>query len=111
MSRAKRPATPKPDAATEATAPTSPDEPSPVPETTDAGGALAAASSASVDQEKHGPDGYGIKVVGPAKGRWRIGRHFGPEPVVIPLNELTEAQMAALTADPELNCVGVDLVD
>lgn len=58
-----------------------------------------------------GPEGYGVKVVGPAKGRWRIGRKFGPEAVTIPLNELTGAQMSALLADPELNCVQVDLDD
>ena len=76
---------------------------------------VAEAATASVDPipgaEPTGPNGYGIKVQGPAKGRWRIGRHFGPEPVTIPLNELTEKQLAALQSDPELNCVGVDLVD
>ncbi len=41
-------------------------------------------------------------VTGPAKGRWRAGRHFGPEPVVIPASELTEAQARALADDPEL---------
>jgi hypothetical protein len=56
-----------------------------------------------------GPDGVAVSVTGPARGRWRIGRHFGPTPVVIPLNELTLRQAEALHADPELTCVGVDL--
>jgi len=43
-----------------------------------------------------------ITVRGPAKGRWRAGRHFTPEPTVIPLTDLTEDQVAALDADPEL---------
>ncbi len=43
-----------------------------------------------------------VVVQGPAKGRWRIGRKFGTEPVSIPVTELTEAQYDALCADPEL---------
>lgn len=49
-----------------------------------------------------------IIVRGPAKGRWRIGRHFGSEPVSIPEADLTPAQKQALAADPELM---VQLVD
>ena len=44
-----------------------------------------------------------VEVKGPAAGRWRIGRKFGPEPTVIPLDELSEAQMQALAADPLLS--------
>lgn len=43
-----------------------------------------------------------VVVKGPTAGRWRAGRHFGAEPVTIPLDELTEAQLLALQADPEL---------
>ncbi|MES2435062.1 MAG: hypothetical protein V4586_14720 [Pseudomonadota bacterium] len=43
-----------------------------------------------------------IIVRGPAKGRWRIGRHFGPEPVSIPEADLTSEQKYALANDPEL---------
>lgn len=34
--------------------------------------------------------------------RWRIGRHFTPEPVLIPGDALTEAEANALRADPLL---------
>ncbi|NTT86918.1 hypothetical protein [Tabrizicola fusiformis] len=43
-----------------------------------------------------------VVVKGPAVGRWRAGRHFGAEPVTIPLDDLTEAQLLALQSDPEL---------
>jgi hypothetical protein len=58
--------------------------------------------SADVADILRGPEGVVILVKGPAKGRWRIGRHFGPETVEIPASELTVAQIDALTADPEL---------
>ena len=41
-------------------------------------------------------------IKGPAKGRWRAGRHFGPDIVTLPASELTQAQIEALMADPEL---------
>jgi hypothetical protein len=43
-----------------------------------------------------------IRVVGPAAGRWRIGRKFGPEAVEIAAAELTEDEIAALKNDPML---------
>lgn len=43
-----------------------------------------------------------IRVIGPARGRWRIGRRFGPEPVDIPVDELSEEEADALAADPLL---------
>lgn len=49
-----------------------------------------------------------VIVKGPAKGRWRIGRQFGAEPVSIPVTELTEEQYRALLADPELLVTIVD---
>lgn len=49
-----------------------------------------------------------VVVKGPAKGRWRIGRQFGPEPVSIPEADLTSAEKRALADDPELM---VQLVD
>lgn len=52
---------------------------------------------------KAAPEGeVTIVVVGPAKGRWRAGRHFGPEPTQISLEELTKPQLEALRSDPEL---------
>lgn len=49
-----------------------------------------------------------ITVVGPAKGRWRAGRHFTPEATVIALEDLLEGQLEAITADPELTVVAND---
>ena len=49
-----------------------------------------------------GPAGWTVVVAGPPKGRWRIGRPFGPEPVSIPASDLTMAQVAALQGDPLL---------
>jgi hypothetical protein len=43
-----------------------------------------------------------LRVTGPAKGRWRAGRHFTPETVIIPVRDLNEDEMAALHTDPEL---------
>ena len=90
------------------------------PEPTGVAGGVAAPSAAPVDappQENqtasadpepvrptHGPAGFALKITGPAMGRWRAGRKFGPEPVTIPAPELTEAECEALLADPELVC-------
>ena len=52
-----------------------------------------------------GPDtGTGITVVIAAKQpiRWRIGRQFTPEPALIALDDLSEADVAALRSDPLL---------
>jgi hypothetical protein len=46
-----------------------------------------------------------LTVIGPAKGRWRAGRRFGQEPVTIPVTALTEAEIAAITSDPELTVI------
>lgn len=43
-----------------------------------------------------------VTVTGPEKGRRRAGRRFGPEPTVIPAEELAEGELAQLLADPEL---------
>jgi hypothetical protein len=77
-----------------------------MPETTGAEAALAATAAAPVvpDPEVKPPvaTGFVLRVKGPAKGRWRAGRHFGPEPVDIPAADLAEEQIALLNADPEL---------
>ena len=41
-------------------------------------------------------------VKGPARGRWRAGRHFGPEPVEIAVADLSDAGIALLEGDPLL---------
>lgn len=43
-----------------------------------------------------------VAVMGPTKGRWRIGRHFSPMPTLIALADLAEGDLERLTADPEL---------
>lgn len=43
-----------------------------------------------------------VIVRGPAKGRWRAGRFFTPEPVTIPLDDLNDEEKGALIGDPEL---------
>ena len=52
-----------------------------------------------------------VIVKGPAKGRWRIGRHFTTEPTSIQAHELTEAEWLALSGDPELLVSVVDPPD
>lgn len=47
-------------------------------------------------------DVLALQVVGPARGRWRIGRHFTQEVTVLLVEELTEEEVAALKADPVL---------
>lgn len=49
------------------------------------------------------PDNVGIMIVqGPAKGRWRAGRHFTPEPTIILLDDLTHDEITVIATDPEL---------
>ena len=50
-----------------------------------------------------------LEVRGPARGRWRAGRRFGPEAVVIPLEELGEEARAAIEADPLLSVREVEM--
>ena len=49
-----------------------------------------------------------VVVKGPAKGRWRIGQKFTPEPTTFSRGELTDSEVAALEADPELSVTFVD---
>lgn len=62
--------------------------------------ALAAASGQAGDPDTD--TGPSLIITGPKRGRWRAGRHFGPQPVTIPLTDLTDADIAALRADPAL---------
>lgn len=116
MARARKPAAakPLPEATPLVPAAVTPAPPSPPAEGASATEGVAAPDVAlvqpSVDDEDaiqpdpgaKGPDGWAVKVTGPAKGRWRAGRHFGPEAVTIRLTELTKAQFDALQSDPEL---------
>ncbi len=49
-----------------------------------------------------------LMVKGPAKGRWRAGRFFGPEWAAVNPADLTRAQIEGLVADPELTVVPKD---
>lgn len=49
-----------------------------------------------------------LRVIGPKSGRRRAGRRFGPEPVDIPLEELTLADLEALGSDPMLVCSTIE---
>ena len=61
-------------------------------------------------QKKQAPELVpALQVRGPANGRWRAGRHFGPEPVVIPLAELSEDERVAIEADPVLSVREVEV--
>jgi hypothetical protein len=53
------------------------------------------------DQEQSKSGGY-VNITGPAKGRWRIGKHFTRETQRIELANLKDGQLDALKADPEL---------
>jgi len=43
-----------------------------------------------------------VRITGPKKGRWRIGRRFDRTPVEIPVSEITGDQAEALKADKTL---------
>lgn len=55
-------------------------------------------------QATEGSKGHVVRVIGPAKGRWRAGRHFGPAPVEIPIEDLSDVQIELMKGDPELLC-------
>jgi hypothetical protein len=43
-----------------------------------------------------------LRIIAKQPTRWRIGRRFGTDPVDIDADDLDEAQIAALQADPLL---------
>lgn len=53
------------------------------------------------DQEQSKAGGY-VNITGPAKGRWRIGKHFTRQTQRIALADLKDGELDALEADPEL---------
>ena len=65
-----------------------------------AGEACSATPPASPDTDPTGLTA--IEVIGPKAGRWRIGRQFTADPVLIRLEDLTEDAIAALMSDPRL---------
>jgi hypothetical protein len=61
--------------------------------------AADASAAATATASYRGPH---VTVVGPARGRRRIGRAFGTEPVRIPMGELSEDEVKALVTDKTL---------
>ncbi|MBW4984743.1 hypothetical protein KZZ07_19560 [Mameliella sp. CS4] len=60
----------------------------------------------AVPDPEQPPEGV-LTVIGPKRGRWRAGRHFSPEPVKIPLAELSDDEIAMLANDPKLTLSGL----
>lgn len=58
-----------------------------------------------------GPAGRGLKVICATEGFRRAGRVFGRDAVTIPLDELSPEEHKAITDEPKLACVEVDLAD
>jgi hypothetical protein len=52
--------------------------------------------------EAAGDKGVVVLVAGPAAGRMRAGRSFGPEPVEIDLGDISRDDFARIAGDPEL---------
>ncbi len=107
--RKAAPANPAPDTPAAAPVAATPDPakgtPQVAPETT--GAAVAAAAPVDPTLKTRAAKGLVLRVSGPAKGRWRAGRHFGPDAVDIPVADLSEDEIARLKADPELIVVVV----
>ena len=70
------------------------------PAQSDASGGTA--QPGAVLQTEAPEEGHTVTVIGPQKGRRRIGRRFGQEPVNIPAEDLSEEEFDALMADPML---------
>lgn len=51
------------------------------------------------------PEVNTYEIIGPKQGRRRAGRRFGAEPVIVPADELSERDLAALEADPLITVV------
>lgn len=64
------------------------------------------AAKPAVLEPEQPPEGV-LTVIGPKRGRWRAGRHFSPEPVKIPLAELSAEEIAMLEGDPKLTLSGL----
>jgi hypothetical protein len=70
----------------------------------EAGAEGPAAGAGQIDQAEQ----PSITVFGPAKGRWRAGRFFGPEATIVLLSDISDDQLLALHGDPELVVTGVN---
>lgn len=73
---------------------------------TDDGGQAGADETGKdpADAPAPGAEPQGVLIViGPKRGRWRAGRHFGPEAVNIPLGDLTPDAFTAIVNDEKLS--------
>lgn len=71
------------------------------------GSALPPADAATADGGRVDRTGWPelIFVRGPERGRWRAGQHFTLEPKPIELADLTDDELIAIEADPELTII------
>lgn len=90
---ARRPKT-NPEARTEA--------PSDAPGSAQAESPVAQAGAAASDCRRHSSGDVIVVKAKSARGRWRAGRHFTTQETAIPRAELSDEQLAAICADPEL---------
>ena len=51
----------------------------------------------------------GIRVTAKCAGFWRAGRHWGAQPVEVPLSELSDVQVGLLLADVMLSVTPIDI--
>ncbi len=75
------------------------------PETPEAGEGGEAGND---DLNPESLSGAKVSIVGPKRGRWRAGRHFTAEPTVIPVDDLTEDEIVAITLDDKLTVTPVE---
>ena len=54
------------------------------------------ATKSHTREKAAGPEDQGFQVVAKRGSFWRAGRHFGSEPTIVPLSELTEVQAEQL---------------
>lgn len=74
----------------------------------DTGGDTGGDSGGELDPQPQ-PQGPSVAVRSvAARGRWRIGRFFTPEPQLIPVADLSDEEKERLASDPELVCQLVD---
>lgn len=64
--------------------------------------AAAGEGGGALPTPEPGASGLVVFVRGPRRGRWRIGRFFGPEGREIALDALSEAEKHSLISDPKL---------
>ncbi|WP_149589827.1 hypothetical protein [Tabrizicola flagellatus] len=67
-----------------------------------------AAAGSGAEPIRKSSRGRVLRVIGPARGRWRAGRHFTAEAVEIPIAELAEDDLQRIEGDPQLKVIFID---